>query len=367
MERKRSFFFGIAAFVAGLLGIGLLPQLAQAHEAYVLTSNAFHAGLQVYSTDPFAGLLAGAHLKYFLIITGLVILSYLVILMLTTTKAYDWMEKGLYKIGLVGPLIIRLAISASFFYAAQSNVIFGPELGLSPLAGSQIIRFTLFLISLMILLGVFTELAAAVGLLIFAYVTAHYGWYMLTYANYFGELIVLFLFGSRFISIDRWTRGKERWLPVLEKYKWLEIPIVRILYGIALVYAGVSIKFLHQQLTIDVYNQYHLVNFFHASAAFIAAGAGLAEILIGSFILLGFMMRWTVLISLVFITISILYFRELLWPHLMLYGISLSLLINARDPWTVDHYAIPWADRIMERYVRRHMRWLAGTLSERWK
>ncbi|HET9946913.1 MAG TPA: DoxX family membrane protein, partial [Patescibacteria group bacterium] len=199
-------------------------------------------------------------------------------------------------------------------------------------------RFILFALSLMIFFGIFVETAGLIGLLIFMYITNFFGIYMLTYLNYLGELIVLLLFGSRVVSFDRVLFGKKAWFTHIENLRSFEIPVVRILYGLALIYAGWSIKFQHQLLSVEVYNEYHLHDFFHASAQFIASGAGLSEIVIGLFIVLGFAQRLTVLISLFFITLSLLYFKEMLWPHLMLYGISFSLIINSADMLTIDRY-----------------------------
>jgi len=194
-----------------------------------------------------------------------------------------------------------------------------------------------------------TELAGLVSLLIFIYIASLENGYMLTYANYFGEFVVLFLFGTRFISLDRTFFGRVTFFSSLEKYRDLETPIVRILYGVALIYAGISIKFIHQNLSLLVYNQYHLENFFHATGSFIASGAGVSEVLIGLFILIGFAMRFTLIISLVFITLSLLFFREMVWPHFILFGISFNLMINSADKLTVDHYLVPWLRKKLRR------------------
>ncbi|MCL4392338.1 hypothetical protein M1413_03330 [Patescibacteria group bacterium] len=322
---------------------------ASAHEAYVLTARQFDAGLNVFAKNPFAPLVDPAHLETFLWTALAVLVSYILVFLWSASKPAEILDRIVRKAKVAGPLIIRTAISASFIYAAMSNAILGPELSLSLVPYGIVIRFLLFLVGFMVLFGVLIELAALIALAMFVYVTFTFGVYMATYANYFGEIIVLLLFGSRYLSFDRWILGKDLWVKKLERFKWLETPIVRILYGVALLYAGYTIKFLHQQLTVDVYNEYHLVNFFHATAAYIAAGAGVAEMLIGLFIILGFAMRWTVIISLIFITLSILYFRELLWPHLMLYGISFSLLINSGDRWTLDARIVPRIRRLLKR------------------
>lgn len=336
-------------FVVFLFTFLLLAAPASAHEAYVLTGNEFNLGLSQNTQNPLSGLFQPAYLKTTLIITLSVITLYFLVMFWATTKPAAFLDKFIKKGKVLGPLIIRAAISASFFYAAYANSILGPELSLDIIPGGPIIRFLLFLMAIMIAFGFLTEFAAAAGLLIFAYITLTFKSYMITYANYFGELIVLFLFGSRFLSIDKYLFGKKTLIASLEKFRELEIPIVRILYGIALMYAGWEIKFLHQSLSIDVYHQYHLSNFFHAPATFIASGAGLSEILIGLFIFLGLEQRLTTLISLFFITLSILYFRELLWPHFMLYGISFSIIINSSDRFTLDHILVPFTRKTLRK------------------
>lgn len=325
-----------------------------AHEAYVLPQYEFSSGLKTFTHDPLRPLLDPSHAQISAVITLFVFLGYIVSFFWATTKPAALLDKYIRKAAAVGPLIIRVAISTSLFFSAQSNVILGPELTLSEVSGGVVIRFLLFLISVMILLGIFTEIAAFIGLCIFVYVAFFFDAYLITYANYFGELTVLFLFGSRFLSFDNYLFGKKLYFNKIKKYAFLEVPIVRVLYGVALIYAGISIKFLHQDLSIAVYNQYHLKDFFHASADFIAAGAGLSEVTIGFFILLGFAQRLTILISLVFITLSIFYFRELLWPHLMLYGISFSLLINSADLYTLDRYAVPLFRSILRKIFTKH-------------
>lgn len=340
------------SFLSALFGL-LFAQPTYAHEAYVLTHQEFTHGLAVNSPNPLTPLFDTSYIQISAIITICVAVAYILVILWSATPISAFLDKVIKKANVIGPLIIRLAISASFFYAAQANSVLGPELSLEHLPGGIFIRFVLFVISIMIFFGIFVELAALFGLIIFIYITNFYGLYMITYANYFGELLVLLLFGSKLLSFDRYFFGKKLWFKKLEKFRELETPIVRVLYGIALIYAGWTIKFQHQELSIMVYNQYHLKDFFHASASFIAAGAGLSEIAIGVFILFGFVMRFTVFISLFFITLSLVYFREMLWPHFMLYGISFSLLINSADKFTVDHYLASWIRKTIKKVIRR--------------
>ena len=283
----------IIGMIASILSFAVAP-LASAHEAYVLPASEFDAGLKIFAQYPFAPLIDAVHLHTFLFIALCVAVSYVLSFLWSTTNWSDFLDRIVKKASVAGPLIIRLAVCASFFYSAQSNVMLGPELPLAVLPGGPLIRFLLFVLAFMILLGIFTEVAGAISLVLFAVLCWHFGWYMATYANYFAEFAVLAVFGSRFLSLDRLFYGEKRWWSGLARHTSLEIPFVRVFYGIGLAYAGYTIKFVHQNLTIAVYNQYHLVNFFHASASFIAAGAGLAEMLIGLFVIFGFAMRWTI-------------------------------------------------------------------------
>ncbi len=322
-----------------------------AHEAYVLSPNQFNRGLLIYAKNPLQPLLDPGHIGISAVITVLVVLAYVLVIFFSTTKVAAFLDRGIKRLSEWGPLIIRFAVGIAFFYAAEANVILGPELSLSKLFGGEVLRFILFVLSFTITFGVLTEFFSLVAFLILLYLVFYFKQYMITYANYFAEFFVLTLFGSRFLSFDRLFLGKHLMFHVMEKWKSLETPIIRWFYGLALAYAGWNIKFVHQNLSVDVYNQYHLVNFFHASAGFIAAGAGLSEILIGLFIIIGFSMRFTILISLVFITLSLIYFQEMLWPHLVLYGISIDLLINSSDRFSLEHVMIPWVRSWFKRRV----------------
>jgi uncharacterized membrane protein YphA (DoxX/SURF4 family) len=153
-----------------------------------------------------------------------------------------------------------------------------------------------------------------------------------------GEIIVLILFGAREPwSAYRWLFGKLARLPIIKQY---ESDIVRVFYGLALMYAAINVKFLHPILTISVIVQYNLTRFhllFPHDPLFVVLGAALAEVAIGLFIMLGFQLRLTILVTLFYITLSLIFFRESVWPHLVLYGISLNLLITPQklslDNW----------------------------------
>lgn len=317
-----------------LLGI---PVVVWAHEAYVLPTDLFwHDVALPPSLYALHALLNPGNLYLIaMIVCGILLLMFLNFIFRLTawgSRVHSFIERFAF----TGPLFVRLAIATSFFFSAYSWSFLGPELPITRMPYASLIRGVLFLSSILILLGLYTRIAASMSLIVFTIGFVVFGMYLITYFNYLGEIIVLTLFGMRTWSLDRLLFGKLKYLKQFEKY---ETTIVRICYGIALVYAGITIKFLHPALTLQVVNDWNLTQFhwlFPGDPLLVVFGAGLSEVVIGLFIIIGFEMRLTVLISLFYITLSLFYFRELVWPHLMLYGISFNLLVQP-EIFTLDH------------------------------
>lgn len=330
--------------------------IASAHEAYVLPYNTFWGdmkeGVSLHAFDA----LKSTHNLYLVFVIGgsvliLFILNFFFRRSMMGQKVSHFFEKFSY----LGPHFIRITIAAAFFFSAMSNTFLGPELHGSLFPFPHILQISLFAMSGMIAFGIFTELAALVGIIIFLSSFFIFGSYVFTYLNYLGELIVLLLFGMRFFSVDRYLFGPLRRFQSLAKYETL---IVRVLYGLALLYAAITVKLLHPDLTVLVVNTWHLTKFswlFPSDPLLVTLGAGVVEALIGLFIIFGFELRLTVLISLFYITLSLFYFRELVWPHLLLYGISFNLLVQPEN-FTIDH--------ILFRHHRDEKSWWKRTFSK---
>lgn len=322
---------------------GFLPVQVFAHEAYVLSKAQFENGLHTSGPNVFNALRSSSNLRVFFLISIVIFAVLVVNFLFSRTRIAKEISNKLEKLSRFGPLLVRLAISASFFFSALSNSFLGPEIPLDTMPYGLMLRAGLFLISFLILLGFFTELAGLVALISFTIAATVYHWYLASYLNYFGEIIVLILFGTREQwSVDRWMFGKLRRFFTIKLY---EIDIVRAFYGLALMFVAVDVKLLHPNLTMLVVNQYHLTQFhwlFPHDPLLVTLGAALAELTIGLFILLGFQLRLTVLITLFYITLSLFFFREMVWPHFLLYGISFNLLITPQklslDNWLAKKF-----------------------------
>ena len=347
----------IVFFVVAFFGFFLSFGIVFAHEAYVLPYNTFWNGMkQSFSPHAFDAL-KNPHNLYLIVVIGLP-----VILLLTLNFFFRRSELGqkvsslFERYSYLGPHFVRITIAIALFFSAFSNTFLGPELHESLFLFPHIIQITLFAISLMIAVGFLTELAALTGIIIFVSSFFIFGPYIFTYLNYLGELIVLFLFGMRIFSVDKYLFGPLRRFQVFEKY---ETVIVRVMYGLALIYAGITVKLLHPDLTILVVNTWHLTKFhwlFPSDPLLVTLGAGVVESIIGLFIIFGFEMRLTILISLFYITLSLFYFRELVWPHLLLYGISFNLLLQP-EIFTLDH--------ILFKHHRKEKAWWKRPFSSR--
>ena len=325
-------------FALSILGFFGVAGVASAHEAYVLPYNTFWSGIkQPFSAEAFNALKSPQNIH----ITIEIGLSVIVLLILNFIfrrsklghKASNFIERfsGL------GTHFVRIAIAIALFFSALSSTFLGPELHGSLFSYPHLLQISLFVISIMIAIGFMTEIAALAGIIIFISSMFVFGPYVFTYLNYLGELIVLFLFGIRAFSVDKYLFGPLQRFRSFEKYETL---IVRVFYGLALVYAAVTVKLLHPELTLLVVNTWHLTQFhwlFPSDPLLVVFGAGVVECIIGLFILFGFELRLTVIISLFYITLSLLFFRELVWPHILLYGISFNLLVQP-ETFTLDNF-----------------------------
>lgn len=338
METKNIKIFALS-FLA-ILGLIILvaPKFTFAHEAYVLTPEQFHAGLQVTGFNEISALKNPSNVRVTLIISFGILIALILNTLFWRSHAGHWLSPQLEKFKTVGSTAVRIAIAISLFYSALSWSFLGPELHLTDLPAAGLMRFLMFVISLMIFVGLWTELAAAVGIILFGIGFMYFGTYLATYLNYLGELIVLLLFGLREFSFDKILHGPLKRFLNFEKY---HVTIVRTFYGAALAYAAINVKFIHPILTETVVQTYQLTRFhwlFPHDPLLITLGAALSELAIGLFIFLGFQTRFTVLVSVFYITLSLLFFREAVWPHLLLYGISISLLANGPGPLAIDNW-----------------------------
>lgn len=361
MVNTKTFFF--VAWIIFILAMYFSTQHVFAHEAYVLDQNYFWM-VQNSQANPigFAPIQDSTNLKIGITIAVSVIIGLTINFFFRQTKISRRIGAFIERFSDFGPVIIRIAIAVSFFQAARSMNFLGPELPFGLLQHSHWIEVLLYCASFLLFFGFFTEIAACIGLLLFAIAVGKYGTYMFTYIQYVAELLVLLLFGTNKFSVDAFIFPNA--IKRFNKVEPYATTIIRVGFGLAFIYTAISVKFLHPELTIHVIDMYALTQFhwlFPSDPMLITFGAGIVEIVIGLFIIFGFELRLTLLVMLFYLTLSISFFNELVWPHYILYGTALGLFFE-REIFSVDHIVLrhhrkqhSWGLRPFLPYRHKHL------------
>jgi hypothetical protein len=214
--------------------------------------------------------------------------------------------------------VARVTLGSCLLLSAYHGALFGPELPLSDFGAFGIlIRLGLYAAGLLITFNLYPQIGASIALLIYGAGAALYGVYAVTYLNYLGEiLLTLFLLK-----------------PVYQEYGFL---LVRVAFGISVAFSALYAKFIHSNLALSTIYDYNLTNFFHFDPLFIVLGACIIEVLMGVFFAAGFELRHTSLFYLFWICLSLVYFGESVWPHLILVGVNVAIFMYGYDRWSIE-------------------------------
>jgi uncharacterized membrane protein YphA (DoxX/SURF4 family) len=312
-------FIYITVALSGLLA----APLAYAHEAYVMSPDEFQAGFEAERFNIFDALRDPSNLKIFLGIS--VVVSIGLICAIIFQRMYGRKVSTFFtRWQKYAQPVLRIFLGAAFVIGALSSSFLGPEISIE----APLLRLALLLSGALIIFGFMSEVGALIGLGTYFYLIPQHGWYLMSYVSYLAEMVALLIFGPGAFSLDKWLNiSRLRF----ERSKANEVFLVRLGYGVALVFSAISIKFLHPLLTLYVIDSYHLTDFhllFPSDPLLALLGGALAELAIGFFVLIGFETRLVVAVSLFYITLSLLFFNEAVWPHLILYGLAFYLILS---------------------------------------
>lgn len=334
----------IYTYAASLIAASGIPSVALAHEVYVLDNNVIdqalatprfsEVGIVVQSIDQFIfwALIA------IIVIAGVFLIS-------ISRSAERILDPWLTLLPQYAPLVSRVTIGISFLAAAYYGALFGPELPLVEVFGdwTSAIRIVLAVIGVMITVGFHARVAAFVAIALFGVEVVTHGTYMLTYTNYAGELLVLIILGAHIcafhskhhdgVRMPRWLlNAKQRATP----YAFL---LLRVAFGVSLLYAALYAKVFNNQLALAVAHAYPaVVTFFGFEPHFLVLGAAIIEICIGLFFILGIEIRFTALFLLFWLSLSLWYFGEVVWPHVILIGIPIAFFFYGYDKYSLEGY-----------------------------
>jgi len=318
--------FGLRKFALPLvilLLVLIVPHVASAHEVYVLTPAQIHEAVTTASADPFDAM--GEHAEQFLLWGGITAVALLVAVSLSISRLMRrTLDPWLVRLKKHAPLVARVTFGASLFASGWYGAIFGPELPLAmttPPNVAHIVAVALMIVGVLIVVGFRTRWMSFLVLALFVYAAANYGWYMLTYANYLGEAILFIILGGGWFG------------RAFERYSFF---ILRILFGFALFFASFYAKFWHSNLALMTVNDYHLTDYFHFTPLFLVLGAFIIEALLGLCFMTGFEIRLASIFFATFIGMSLMFFGEAVWPHLILFGVSATLFMHGYDKYTLE-------------------------------
>jgi uncharacterized membrane protein YphA (DoxX/SURF4 family) len=92
---------------------------------------------------------------------------------------------------------------------------------------------------------------------------------------------------------------------------------------------------------IEIAGKYHLTDIhwlFPPDPLLVSLGTGLMQIVVGLALIVGFETRLNALITFVLYVMSILYFKEAVWPHYILLALAGYLFVNNGGDWSFDNW-----------------------------
>lgn len=318
------------------------PAVAHAHEVYVLSPEEVSIALSTPHFSLWHTLIT--NLNQFVLWAFIACLVVFIVFFISISRtAEQALDPLLKKLPRFAPLVGRVTIGISLLASAYYGALFGPELPLVSTFGygAPMVSLLLVIAGLMIVFGYHTRIAGLAVLLLFGIAVAVHGTYMLTYTNYAGELFLLFVLGAHVFAIHHKAHDLLRTPAWLARLKRMVQPyafmILRIAFGISLLYASLYAKILHNSLALAVATAYPgVVTFFGFEPHFLVLGAAIIEIVIALFFILGIEIRFTSLFLLFWLSLSLWYFGEVVWPHLILIGIPIAFIFYGYDKYSLE-------------------------------
>jgi hypothetical protein len=347
-------FSRFAPFVAAFAAF-FAPAIAFAHEVYVLTPQEIQEGLAMPPFSPVAVAVEYFHDFAFWAVIG--ILTVFIVFGVSIIRPFERrLDPFFMRVKKYAPAVTRVTVGISFLAAAYYQALFGPELPFAANFGAltPAITWLLAILGVLITLGWLTRLSALVSLALFGWMTWLHGQYMLTYANYFGEIIVLLLLGAHHGSVEgafNRFRAPAHFLDAIaKKLAPYSFVFLRICFGTALLYASLYAKFFHDYLALQVAelplagHAFGLAHYFGMDPHFLVLGAGIVEIVIASFFILGIEIRFTAIFLEFWLCLSLWWFGEVVWPHIVLIGIPIGFFLYGYDKYSLEGFLFKKGD-----------------------
>lgn len=330
-------FQSISIWMKESLTFGQSAIASKAREAFAASPDEVSGGFR--EPHPQFTLTIQENLTEFLFWSFTTITIITIVLLVSIVRKFEtWLDPILHKIKKFAPFIMQITLGAALIFSAFYSSLFGVELPLSLAFGSYagVVQIGMIIGGAMLLAGIFPRVVGLFVMLLFILLMLEHGQYMVNYATHLGEATTIFLFGgtyqimkSNFHPLPELRRSMELHL---HKYKFL---ILRIFFGASLIYASIYTKYLHGSLALETVVQYNLTEYFPFDPTFLVLGALIIEILLGLFFMIGFEIRFAAVAYMIFLVLSIIFFQEAVWPHIILIGTCLAMFTHGYDRYTI--------------------------------
>jgi hypothetical protein len=329
------------SYVGGLLVLVGAPLVTWAHEVYVLSPEVVKTAMAVPQPNPFMAYF-GNEMQFFLY--GAI--TFVVFTTVLAASAFRVFEKRLdpylFALKQYALPIARVTVGLCFVAFAISGNLYGSELFLVDGYGSlaPLMQGVLLLLGVLTTVGLWTHIAGLGMLAVYLSALSVFGTYIFTYTDFLGVAALITILGAGRFSIDHFT-GHEplhiltRTVQGLRPYAFA---ILRVCFGWGVLYASLYAKLVYSQLGLTVVTQYDLTRFFPFDPLFVVLGALIIEFIAGLMIFFGVALRWTLLFLAFWLTLSLLYFQELIWPHGILFGLAIALFLHGYDHYSLEGY-----------------------------
>lgn len=244
----------------------------------------------------------------------------------------------LHRVKKFAPFVMQGTLGIALLLSAFHDSLFEAGISLDIIFDNyaNLIQVILAVGGGMLLAGILPQLVGLVVIIIFIPLIGDLGFYSINYATHLGEAITIFLFGgtyqimrSNFSSIPRFYRSMELHL---HKYKFL---ILRISFGISLIFTAIYTNYLNGVIALEILTTSNIINFISFDPTFLIIGALVIEILLGIFFIIGFEIRFTAIIYIIFLIGSIIFFQEAIWSHVILIGTCIAMFTHGYDRFTI--------------------------------
>lgn len=230
------------------------------------------------------------------------------------------------------PWMLRLSLGIALLGAGTAGMVISPLL-----TDTFGLAFCQIVLGFMILAGFLNlpVLLASIVLFIFA---LSQDFYIFGNLEFLAIALVLIILGDFRPGVDDLFGLPElKALRPLRKYMPL---ILRIGVGVAMIFLAIYEKLLNPHLSAYVVEHFNLTSYMPVTPAMWVLGAGLAELFIGLFILIGFRTRLVSAIAFLVVATTFFFFKESVYSHVTLFGILSVLFTTGGGAYSVDRYLI---------------------------